>query len=168
MATHDSLTDLPTLKLAEDRLAMAMGLASRHKEKAAVMFIDLDGFKKVNDTLGHDAGDLLLKTLAQRFLSSIRKTDTIARVGGDEFLLIATELKSSDDAALIAKKLLKQASQSVKIEGEKASVSASIGIAFYPDNGEDINELIKLADEAMYRIKNSTKNGFAFANQAIK
>lgn len=163
MATHDPLTDLPTLRLAEDRLAMAMGRASRHKEKAAIMFIDLDGFKKVNDTLGHEAGDVLLKTLAQRFLSSIRKTDTIARIGGDEFLLIATELKSADDAALIAKKLLKQASQPFEIEGQKPSVTASIGIAFYPDHGEDINELIKLADEAMYKIKNSSKNGFAFA-----
>ncbi|MBN1473958.1 MAG: diguanylate cyclase [Syntrophaceae bacterium] len=164
MATHDSLTDLPTLKLAEDRLAMAMGLARRHKEKVAVMFMDLDGFKRVNDTLGHDAGDFLLKTLAQRLLSSIRKTDTIARVGGDEFLLIATELKSSDDAANIANKVVKLVAQPVNINGHKAAVSASIGIAFYPDNGEDINELIKLADEAMYRIKNSSKNGFGFAN----
>jgi diguanylate cyclase (GGDEF)-like protein/PAS domain S-box-containing protein len=165
MATHDSLTDLPSLKLAEDRLAMAMGLASRHKEKVAVMFIDLDGFKEVNDTLGHEAGDFLLKTLAQRFLSSIRKTDTISRIGGDEFLLIATELKSADDAVLIAKKLLKQAAQPFIIDGHNASVSASIGIAFYPDHGEDINELIKLADEAMYRIKNGGKNGFVFVKK---
>lgn len=165
MATHDSLTDLPTLKLAEDRLTMAMGLASRHKEKVAVMFIDLDGFKTVNDTLGHDAGDFLLKTLAQRFLSSIRKTDTIARVGGDEFLLIATELNSSDDAVNIAKKVLKLASKPFTIEGQKATVSASIGIAFYPDHGENIDQLIKLADEAMYRIKNTSKNGFSFAKK---
>lgn len=163
LATHDSLTDLPTLRLAEDRLTMAMGLASRHKKKAAVIFIDLDGFKKVNDTLGHEAGDLLLKTLSQRFLASIRKTDTIARIGGDEFLLIATELKSVDDAAQIAQKMLKLASQPVTLDGQKVVVSASIGIAFYPDHGEDINELIKLADEAMYRIKNAGKNGFSFA-----
>jgi diguanylate cyclase (GGDEF)-like protein len=168
MATHDSLTDLPTLKLAEDRLAMAMGLASRHKEMVAVMFIDLDDFKTVNDSLGHKAGDYLLKQVAGRLLSCVRKTDTIARVGGDEFLLIATELKSSDDAEQIAKEVLQLASQPVTIEGQKAAVSASIGIAFYPDHSENIDQLIKLADEAMYRIKNSGKNGFGFANKAIK
>ena len=168
MATHDPLTDLPTLRLAKDRLAMAMGMAGRHKQKTAVMFIDLDGFKNVNDTLGHDAGDFLLKTLAQRFHSCIRKTDTIARIGGDEFLLIATELKSPDEAAKIAQKVLKLVSKAAVIEGQKVFVSASIGIAFYPDHHEDINQLIKLADEAMYRVKYSSKNGFAFANQTIK
>jgi len=168
LATHDPLTDLPTLRLVEDRLAMAMELAKRHKKKTAVLFIDLDGFKNVNDTLGHDAGDLLLKTLAQHFLMCIRKTDTISRIGGDEFLLIAGELKSFDDAAKVAQKVLKLVSRPVQLEGQKLSVSASIGIAFYPDHGEDIKELIKLADEAMYRAKNSGKNGFAFANESIK
>lgn len=168
LATHDPLTDLPTLRLVEDRLAMAIELAKRHKKKTAVLFIDLDGFKNVNDTLGHDAGDLLLKTLAQHFLTCIRKTDTLSRIGGDEFLLIASELKSIDDAVKIAQKVLKMASRPVKIEGQNPSVSASIGIAFYPDHSEDIKELVKLADEAMYRVKNSSKNGFAFANKAIK
>lgn len=168
LATHDPLTDLPTLRLVEDRLAMAMELAKRHKKKTAVLFIDLDGFKNVNDTLGHDAGDLLLKTLAQHFLTCIRKTDTISRIGGDEFLLIAGELKSVDDAAKIAQKVLKLVSRPVQIEAQKLSVSASIGISFYPDHSEDIKELIKLADEAMYRVKNSSKNGFAFANESTK
>jgi diguanylate cyclase (GGDEF)-like protein/PAS domain S-box-containing protein len=168
LATHDPLTDLPTLRLVEDRLAMAMELAKRHKKKTAVLFIDLDGFKNVNDTLGHDAGDYLLKTLAQHFLTCIRKTDTISRIGGDEFLLVAGELKSVDDATKIAQKVLKLVSRPVQIEGQKLSVSASIGIAFYPDHGEDIKELIRLADEAMYRVKNSGKNGFAFADQTIK
>jgi diguanylate cyclase (GGDEF)-like protein/PAS domain S-box-containing protein len=168
LATHDPLTDLPTLRLVEDRLAMAMQLAKRHKKKTAVLFIDLDGFKNVNDTLGHDAGDLLLKTLAQHFVTCIRKTDTISRIGGDEFLLVAGELKSVDDAARIAQKVLKLVSRPVEMEGQKISVSASIGISFYPDHGEDIKELIKLADEAMYRVKNSSKNGFAFANESIK
>jgi len=167
LATHDPLTDLPTLRLVEDRLAMAMELAKRHKKKTAVLFIDLDGFKNVNDTLGHDAGDFLLKTLAQHFLTCIRKTDTISRIGGDEFLLIAGDLKSVDDAARIAQKVLKLVSRPVQIEGQKFSVTASIGIAFYPDHSEDIKELIKLADEAMYRVKNSSKNGFAYANELV-
>jgi diguanylate cyclase (GGDEF)-like protein len=168
LATHDPLTDLPTLRLVEDRLAMAIELAKRNKKKVAVLFIDLDGFKNVNDTLGHDAGDYLLKTLAQHFLTCIRKTDTISRIGGDEFLLIAGELKSVDDAAKIAQKVLKLVSRPVQIEGQKLSVSASIGIAFYPDHSEDINALIKLSDEAMYRVKNSGKNGFAFVDKTTK
>ena len=168
MATHDVLTDLPTLRLAEDRLAMAMSLTRRHKKMAAVMFIDLDGFKAVNDTLGHDAGDYLLKEVAQRLLFCTRKTDTVARVGGDEFLIIASELHSSDDAKRIAKKVIRRVSQPVKINGRQAAVSASIGIAFYPEHGEDMGQLIKLADEAMYQIKNTGKNGFGFANTVIK
>jgi diguanylate cyclase (GGDEF)-like protein/PAS domain S-box-containing protein len=168
MATHDSLTDLPTLRLAEDRLSMAMGLASCHKEMVAVMFIDLDNFKAVNDTLGHNAGDYLLKQVAGRLLSCVRKTDTVARVGGDEFLLIASELHSSDDAAQMAEEVIRFVAQPVVIDGRSAVTSASIGIAFYPDHSENIDQLIKLADEAMYRIKNGGKNGFGFANTAKK
>ena len=106
----------------------------------------------------------MLQQVAQRLLSCLRKTDTVARVGGDEFLLIATELKSLDDAANIAKEVVKRVSQPVTINGHKAKVSASIGIAFYPDHGENIDQLIKLADESMYRIKNGGKNGFGFVN----
>jgi diguanylate cyclase (GGDEF)-like protein/PAS domain S-box-containing protein len=165
LATHDALTDLPSLRLAMDRLVMAFGRARRHRKAAAVMFIDLDGFKTVNDTLGHDAGDRVLKQMAQRMLSCLRETDTVARVGGDEFLVIAPELNGSADAARIAEKVIRAISQPV-ITGrdEQAVVGASIGIALYPDNGEDADQLLKLADQAMYRIKNAGKNGFVFAD----
>jgi diguanylate cyclase (GGDEF)-like protein/PAS domain S-box-containing protein len=167
LATHDALTDLPSLRLAMDRLAMAFGQARRHRTAAAVMFIDLDGFKAVNDTLGHDAGDRVLKQVAQRMLFCLRETDTVARVGGDEFLVIAAELNGSADAARIAEKVIRAVSQPVITgRGQQAVVGASIGIALYPDNSEDVDQLIKLADEAMYRIKNSGKNGFVFADTA--
>lgn len=164
MATHDGLTDLPTLKLAMDRLSMALSEARRHRTMAAVMFIDLDGFKAVNDTLGHDAGDYVLKQVTQSLLASVRETDTVARVGGDEFLIIATGVHSPENTALIAEKILQLMSQPVIFNGRKTVVGTSIGIALYPDHGKDKDQLIKLADEAMYRIKNSGKNGYSFAN----
>jgi diguanylate cyclase (GGDEF)-like protein/PAS domain S-box-containing protein len=168
MATHDMLTGLPSLRLAKDRLSVALGMAHRYQKMTAVMFIDLDGFKVVNDTMGHDAGDYVLKQVAKRLLSCVRETDTVARVGGDEFLIIATELRSTDDAARIAKKIIQSVSRPVAFNRQPAAVSASIGIAFYPDQGEDMEKLIKQADDAMYRVKNTGKNGFAFANTAIK
>jgi len=164
MATHDVLTDLPSLRLGKDRLSMALGTARRHKNLAAVMFIDLDDFKAVNDAHGHAAGDNVLKEVANRLRSSVRETDTVARVGGDEFLLIATELHSSDDAARIAEKVVHLVSQPVILNhDQQATVGASVGIALYPDHGEDIDQLIKQADQAMYQVKNTGKNGFGFA-----
>jgi len=165
MATHDVLTDLPTLRLAKDRLSMALGTARRHKSLTAVMFIDLDDFKAVNDAHGHAAGNHVLREVAKRLLSSVRETDTVSRVGGDEFLLIATELHSLDDAARIAEKAIRLVSQPVILDNDRqATVGASIGIALYPNHGDDIDQLIKQADETMYRIKNSGKNGFGFSN----
>jgi diguanylate cyclase (GGDEF)-like protein/PAS domain S-box-containing protein len=163
MANHDFLTDLPTMRLAKDRLAMAINMARRYKKRVAVMFIDMDGFKAINDSLGHDAGDYVLKEVAKRLAAGVRATSTVARVGGDEFLLIATELHSPDNAALVAEKVLRLISQPVSMNEKQAAVSASIGIALYPDDAEDIDGLIKMADEAMYKIKNSGKNGYGFA-----
>ena len=168
LATHDGLTDLPSLSLAKDRLSMALGMARRNKTAMAVMFIDLDGFKAVNDTLGHDAGDYVLKEVAQRLLSCARETDTVARVGGDEFLLISTGLRTPENAAQIAEKMIHVVSQPVIVNGRQAVVSASIGIALYPDHGEEMDQLIKQADDAMYRIKNTGKNEFGFADTTIK
>ena len=164
MATHDGLTDLPNLRLAMDRLSMALSEARRRKTMAAVMFIDLDGFKAVNDTLGHDAGDRVLKQVARRLLSCVRETDTVSRVGGDEFLVVATGLHTPENAAPMAEKILQLVSQPFISNGQQPVISASIGIAFYPDHGEDRDQLIKLADEAMYQIKKSGKNGYSFAN----
>jgi diguanylate cyclase (GGDEF)-like protein/PAS domain S-box-containing protein len=168
LATHDLLTDLPSLRLARDRMSVAINMARRYKKTVAVMFIDLDGFKAVNDTLGHDAGDYVLKQVAQRLLSCVRETDTVARVGGDEFLIIATEINSPENAAQIAEKVIKLVSQPVIFNKQQAVVGTSIGIALFPEHGEDIDQLIKLADEAMYKVKNAGKNGFCFVNTVIK
>lgn len=163
LATHDLLTDLPGMRLVKDRLSAAVNMAHRYKKAAAVMFIDLDGFKKVNDTLGHDAGDYVLKQVAKRMLSCVRETDTVARVGGDEFLIIATEINSPDNVAQIAEKIIRTVSQPIIINDQQAMVSTSIGIALFPDHGEDMDKLIKLADETMYKVKNSGKNNYRFA-----
>ncbi len=164
MATHDLLTDLPTMRLAMDRLSVALNLAHRYKKGAAVMFVDLDGFKSVNDNLGHDAGDYVLRTVAQRLLSCVRETDTVARAGGDEFLIIATEIHSPDNVAQIAEKVIYTVSQTITYNGKAAAVGASIGIALFPDHGDDMHKLIKLADEAMYKVKNAGKNGYRFVS----
>jgi diguanylate cyclase (GGDEF)-like protein/PAS domain S-box-containing protein len=168
LANHDMLTDLPSLRLAKDRLGMAISLARRNKTAAAVMFIDLDEFKSVNDNLGHEAGDYILKQVSQRMLSCIRETDTVGRVGGDEFLLIATGIHTPENASQIAEKVIHLVSQPIIFNGQQAVVGASIGIALYPDDGEGMDLLIKKADEAMYRIKKASKNGFCFANTEIK
>ena len=167
LATHDVLTDLPSLRLAGDRLSMAMSNARRYKNKTAVMFLDLDGFKNVNDSFGHDAGDYVLKQVALRLLNCVRTTDTVARVGGDEFLLIVTEIHSSDDAARIAENIINSISRPITFNDRYIIVGASLGVAIFPDHGEDMDQLIKNADEAMYRVKNSGKNSFCFAGNLI-
>lgn len=163
MATHDPLTDLPGLRLAKDRILMAISAAHRYKSFAAVMFADLDGFKEINDRYGHDAGDEVLKESSRRFSSCVRETDTVARIGGDEFLIILTELKIPENAALIAEKVIQSLLKPFKVNGRQVSVSISMGIAFFPRNSDNPEGLIKLADEAMYEVKNSGKNGFAFS-----
>jgi len=164
LATHDLLTDLPTLRLARDRMSVAINMARRYKKGVALMFVDLDGFKSVNDTLGHDAGDFVLKEIAIRLLSCVRETDTVARIGGDEFLIIATEMNSPENAAQIAEKVLKLVSQPIAFNGQQAKVGTSIGIALFPDHGDNMDQLIKLADETMYKVKNAGKNGFRFVD----
>jgi diguanylate cyclase (GGDEF)-like protein/PAS domain S-box-containing protein len=176
LATHDVLTGLPSLRLIKDRLAMALGLARRHNTRAAVYFLDLDGFKKVNDTFGHDAGDYVLTVIADRLQSCMREIDTVARfdettpnsgtvarVGGDEFLIISTDLHSSRDAGMIAERAIKSISRDISLNGGSVAVGMSIGIALYPDNGDDIDGLIKLADQAMYKAKNSGGSRYCFA-----
>jgi diguanylate cyclase (GGDEF)-like protein/PAS domain S-box-containing protein len=164
LATHDLLTDLPSLRLARDRMSSALNMARRYKKSVALMFLDLDGFKTVNDTLGHDAGDYVLKQVAQRMLSCVRDTDTVARVGGDEFLIIATEINSPENAAQIAEKVIQTVSQPIAFNGQQAVVGTSIGIALFPDHGDNMDQLIKLADEAMYKVKNAGKNNFRFVH----
>jgi len=163
LANHDALTGLPTLRLARDRLAQAVDSSRRHANRAAVMFLDLDGFKSVNDSLGHEAGDLVLKEVAERLRSSVRAMDTVARVGGDEFLIIATDLASPENAALIARKAIDLVSRPFDCGGRELRVGVSIGIALCPRDGTDIEELMKLADGAMYLVKKSGKNDYRFA-----
>lgn len=164
LANHDALTGLPTLRLANDRLSMALKEANRNKAMVAVIFMDLDGFKAVNDTLGHEAGDYVLKDVARRFCSCVRETDTVARVGGDEFLIIAPGIHTPENAAKIAEKAISAVSQPIKLNGNQALVGTSIGIALYPNDGNDMEQLIKRADEAMYQVKKTGKNRYVFAD----
>ena len=163
LATHDFLTDLPKLPLARDRLTMALGAARRYRHRVAVMFIDLDGFKAVNDTFGHDAGDEVLRHVARSLRSGLRETDTAARVGGDEFLLVIPELQVPDYAIIVAEKVLRALKAPIPVPGGTARVGASIGIALYPDHGSNDESLIKAADDAMYREKFAKKGGYQFA-----
>jgi len=168
LATHDPMTGLPVMRLAKDFLSKSMNRSRRNKNMTAVMFIDLDGFKAVNDNFGHDAGDYVLQQVANRLISCVRESDTVARVGGDEFLVIADEIHVLQDASKIAGKIIDVVSRLININGNEAVVGASIGIALYPSDSDDMDQLIKKADEAMYRIKKAGKNGFGFADQPYR
>lgn len=163
MANHDLLTDLPTLRLAKDRLNVALSTARRNHALAAVLFLDLDGFKAVNDNHGHDIGDCVLREVATRLLGCCREIDTVARIGGDEFLIVVGDLVAADAAATVAKRVIESIAQPFSCGQQTARLGISIGIAIYPDHPGDSDELIKLADTAMYSIKSSGKNGYAFA-----
>jgi len=154
---------LPNLRVAIDRISWALKLAKRNEALVAIMFIDLDGFKRVNDNHGHDAGDNVLKKIANRLISCVRESDTVARIGGDEFVIVLTEIHTADNAAVIADKVIQAISQPITFKGLQLKVGASIGIALYPTNGNDPEHLLKKADIAMYVIKNSGKNGYSFA-----
>lgn len=163
LATHDALTNLPTLRLAKDRIEMAIRIGHRKSRLAGVMFIDLDGFKAVNDQHGHDVGDELLIEVAKRLRSCVRRSDTISRIGGDEFLAVLTELQRPDNAAQVAEKMQERIARPFVFKQKSITVGTSIGIALYPNHGADRERLIKAADQAMYQIKRSGKNGYGFA-----
>ncbi|CAA0102877.1 putative signaling protein [Halioglobus japonicus] len=167
LANHDSLTGLPTLRLARERLPQAIELSQRNSSKTAILFIDLDGFKAVNDTWGHEAGDQLLQQMAARMSACVRESDTVARVGGDEFLIIQTGILNVSAITTVAKKLLGALSESYYINRQEIKVSASIGIALCPDHGTDMEDLVKLADTAMYAIKQAGKNNYGFVDSYI-
>jgi len=164
LATHDTLTKLPSLRLAKDRLLMAIESASRKHLLAAALFIDLDGFKNINDTYGHDAGDAVLQEVAERLLSCVRNTDTVARIGGDEFLLVITEFQHNDVAVSIAKQVINTLAQPIPFNRVQLTVGASIGIAIYPNDSDSADDLITQADKAMYVSKKSGKNKYSFTN----
>lgn len=162
LATHDPLTGLPNRTLFSDRLHHALSLASRTNSKVAVMFIDLDGFKSVNDAFGHEMGDQVLKRIAKRLNSCIRKSDTLARFSGDEFTLVVENISKPNDAEVIAQKILKRLSLPLMEQGQRITITASIGISIYPTDGADERSLLKKADAAMYQVKNTSKNGYRF------
>ena len=162
MATHDFLTGLPNRVLLLDRFTIAAALAHRNKARLAVMSLDLDKFKTVNDTLGHDAGDQVLKTVSTRLAGTIRASDTLARVGGDEFILLMMETNHMEDAAAIAQKILDSFTDPLSIDGHQFNLSTSIGIAIYPEDAEDMETLTRKSDAAMYYSKGHGRNQFKF------
>ncbi|MBB5391905.1 diguanylate cyclase (GGDEF)-like protein [Herbaspirillum sp. SJZ102] len=161
MVLHDHLTKLPNRTLLEDRLTQAINKASRSQGHFALMFMDLDGFKTINDSLGHHIGDRLLVEVAQRLNNAMRAHDTVARLGGDEFVILV-ELNQPDDAMPVAEKLVEVVNQPFTVEKHELRVSASIGIAIYPDDGDTRHDLVINADAAMYHTKRSGRNGYNF------
>ncbi len=166
-ALTDDLTGLPNRRLLSDRLSQALEMAKRDRSIVALIYLDLDGFKLVNDSLGHTVGDMLLAEVSRRLQSRIRKSDTLARLGGDEFTVVLTHLKGGDEAALVAKSLLEVLSRSFLIENHDINISASIGIALFPENGADANELLQQADSAMYSAKRDGKNRIMYFTAEI-
>jgi len=167
MAHHDALTGLPNRTLAKARAEQIIAQAKRSDSKAAFLFIDLDGFKAINDTLGHSVGDLMLKTIASRLKECVRECDIISRQGGDEFLLILSDLKEENVIASTTEKILAELEKSFDTNEHTLSLSGSIGISIYPDHGESFELLLKNADTAMYKAKESGKNGYHFYTQQM-
>jgi diguanylate cyclase (GGDEF)-like protein/PAS domain S-box-containing protein len=162
MAQHDALTGLPNRILLNDRLAQAMALAQRQGKQLALMFLDLDHFKYINDSLGHGVGDHLLLSVAQRLTGAVRASDTVCRQGGDEFVVLLADVEHAEDAALSAQKILAALTTPHPVDGHELHVTVSIGISIYPDDAVDADTLIKNADTAMYHAKENGRNSFQF------
>ena len=165
-AKLDALTQLPNRVHFGDRLAQAIALAKRHGTRLAVMFLDIDYFKQINDTLGHAAGDEVLQQVAHCLASSVREVDTVSRLGGDEFLILLTDVSRASDVIHVADKVKAALRAPTGIGGHALPMTASIGISLYPDDGRDAGTLIGLADAAMYRVKRQSRDGFAFQEAA--
>ena len=168
MAYVDALTGLPNRRLFSDRLNQALSRAHRYEEKVALLFIDLDGFKPVNDSLGHDIGDLLLQAVARRLEGCLRKSDTVARIGGDEFTCILPHIERPADINVVALKIIKALNRPFDLKGRKIYISGSIGASLFPDDAADFEELIRNADTAMYHAKKQGKNNFQFFANSLK
>lgn len=167
MAQHDALTGLPNRRLFAEILAIEFAQARRHRSKLAVLFLDLDRFKEVNDTLGHEAGDRLLKKVADRFRRTIREADTVARIGGDEFNMILADISRAEDVSDIALKIVASLREPIVLDGHELHVTTSVGISIYPDDSEEIETLLRYADIAMYHAKENGRNTFRFYNPSI-
>ncbi len=162
LARHDFLTDLPNRALLTERLSQAVGLAHRHHKQVALLYLDLDHFKRINDSLGHDIGDRMLQTIANRLTACVRTTDTVCRQGGDEFVILLSEIERPQDAAHVAEKLLAVLVAPESIGGHELHVAASIGISVYPDDGANAETVMQNADTAMYHAKESGRNKYQF------
>jgi diguanylate cyclase (GGDEF)-like protein len=158
LAMHDALTGLPSRLLFMERLEHAVVQAHRHGRRLAVIFVDLDRFKSVNDTLGHEAGDMLLREVACRLKIRLREGDTVARMGGDEFVMVLEEIANTEDALLIGETLIPELGRPYPVSGQEVTVTASVGVSTYPADGLDANTLVRHADAAMYAAKAKGRN----------
>jgi len=161
-AQHDFLTGLPNRLLLNDRISQAIAMAARHKKKVAVMFLDLDGFKHINDSLGHQIGDKVLQSVAKLLLECMRESDTLSRQGGDEFITLLPDLEHRENAAITAEKLLQATTNALSIDQHRLRITASIGVSLYPEDGLDASTLIKNADIAMYQAKKNGQQKYQF------
>ena len=162
MATHDSLTGLPNRILLKDRLTMGLALTRRSGKRLAVFMLDLDKFKIINDTMGHDVGDQLLKSVGERLSDVMRKSDTVARTGGDQFILVLPQISLVGDAAKLAQRVLAIFREPFIFGGHRLNITTSVGIAIYPEDGENFETLLKNADVAMYRAKDKGRDIYTF------
>jgi len=167
MATHDALTGLPNRNLLQDRIEQVLAHDSRNHKQMAVLFIDLDHFKTINDSLGHNTGDLLLKTVAERLLTCVRNEDTVARQGGDEFIIILNTIAEPLDTAMVAQKILNTLAKPFHIHKHALHISSSIGIAIFPNDGTNAETLLKNSDAAMYHAKRNGRNNYQFFTEAL-
>ena len=165
LALHDALTGLPNRRLLLDRLITLLLHAKRTQQRIAVMYLDLDGFKAVNDSFGHDCGDKLLIMAAERLRYAAREEDTIARLGGDEFMVVIGEIAEFEDVDRPANNIIRALSEPYRIDGAIINVTASIGVSFYPDDGIDVDDLIRRADQALYEAKHAGKNQYCKSQQ---
>ena len=160
MAGHDYLTGLPNRSLLNDRMAQSIAFAQRHSKKVALVFMDLDHFKHINDSLGHAVGDALLKSIAKRLQTCVRRSDTVCRQGGDEFVVLLNEVENVPDAVVMAEKIIETMSQPHLVSGHQLNVTFSIGISLYPDDGKDLETVARKADAAMYQAKEKGRNTY--------
>lgn len=162
LALHDGLTGLPNRVAFMERLTQAIGMAKRHRKQIALLFLDLDHFKEINDTYGHSVGDQLLKDVADKISGCVRATDSVSRHGGDEFVVLLNEIEKREDASFIAEKLLANFATPHMVDGHEIQLTLSIGISVYPENGIDADSLMRNSDTAMYTIKESGRNSYRF------
>ena len=167
LADHDALTGLPNRRILEDRLTQALALSDRNRKHSAAMFVDLDRFKTINDSLGHAVGDLLLKEVAQRLVRQLRIGDTVCRIGGDEFVVVLPQITHGADAAQVARKVIETLSEPILLEGRDITVTPSIGISVFPEDGSDAGTLIRNADVAMYHAKEMGRSNYQFFTEQM-